>query len=146
MKNKIFIIGVVVVLGIISIVYLNDNDDVSINESQRRGIEEIVVSDENVSIDFMVNMEIDEYISNDFVIKDAKINDSYFEGVFVSTIREELELLRLEVIIYNKNKREIGKVNFELDNVVEGQERDLFCLLDFDYRDGYSFEAKLVKE
>ena len=146
MKNKIFIIGVVVVLGIISIVYLNDNDDVSINENQRRSIEEIDISDENVNIDFMANMEIDEYINNDFLIKDVKINDGYFEGVFVSTIQEELELLKLEIIFYNKNKREIGKINFELDKIIEGEERDLFCLLDFDYRDCYSFEAKLVKE
>lgn len=138
-KDIIFVlisIIILIVIGVVSLVpeFLTDTD---LEEAEP-------VDSENISIDFMSNMDIEEYEGDGFVVKGAKINNGYFEGFFISKNEEKIESLRLEITFFDSSKKEIKKLYYVFEDVSIDEERDLFCILDFDYSNAYFIEAKIV--
>lgn len=143
MKKKILIIIMICLLmGLGSFIVFNlaknDNDDKDKNNG-------IMTVSEDIEIYLLDNMEMDEYKVEDLTFKNVKIsvsdgNDSFQATMLSENARDEL---KLEIILYNKEDKKVDTLEFELSNIEENDERSLFCMVDSDLYDSYSFKVRV---
>jgi len=136
---SLFFIIVLIVFGIVCFFIDNREED---NLIEKKSVNDVI---ESRTIELInVSEENDSFIVKNFKL-DINSNINVLEGVFISKEIEEIISLNLEIILYDKNNNEIEKFNFELQNVLFDEERDIFCQVNGDLSSAYSFNVNIIK-
>ena len=138
---KYIVLGIIIliILVVIIVFVYKDNKEASKNKGGNNNTK--VVS--SYSIDLLENMEVDSYKEELFEINQAIINNGFFEGLLFYTDENVSAILNFTIVIYNKEHKELERVDFEFVDVRENEERDLYCFIDKDLSDAYYFEVEI---
>ena len=144
MKKKIIIIVLVLILilGSYFIYALYGYENNNYNKARTMVNEVLTV------IDLFEKMDIEEYVVDDFVFTNINLslndgNDS-IEVIFTSNISSDLVLFELN--LYDKDEEKLESIDFSIDSLFEGEERNLFCYVDIDLSRVVSFDIKIKND
>ena len=144
MKKKIIIIVLVLILilGSYFIYALYGYENNNYNKARTMVNEVLTV------IDLFEKMDIEEYVVDDFVFTNINLslndgNDS-IEVIFTSNISSDLVLFELN--LYDKDEEKLESIDFLIDSLFEGEERNLFCYVDIDLSRVVSFDIKIKND
>lgn len=143
MKKKILILVIVLLLmGVGSFVIFNLTKEDKDNKEKNDG--NMTIS-EDIQIHLLENMELDEYEVEDLVFKDVLVSVSDGKDSFQATMlnKKARDKLNIEIILYNKEGKKVETLEFELLDLLENDERSVFCMTDSDLYDSYSFKVKV---
>lgn len=143
MKKKILILVIVLLLmGVGSFVIFNLTKEDKDNKDKNDG--SMTIS-EDIQIHLLENMELDEYEVEDLVFKDVLVSVSGGKDSFQATMlnKKARDKLNIEIILYNKEGKKVETLEFELLDLLENDERSVFCMTDSDLYDSYSFKVKV---
>jgi len=140
MKKKIILFIIILLLigaGAFAVFNFSKNA-----EDDNKDVETI---GEDIIIDLLSNMDMDEYELEDLILKDVQVFVGDGKDYFQATLLCEnaREKLNLEIDLYNKEGKKVDTLNFELLDILENDERNLFCFVDKDLFDSYSFKVKI---
>lgn len=135
MKKKVFIISsiLLVVVLVISLFLIFGKDKEK----------KVVLKDYSyVNVETLKTNDVNTLDENDFIVKDARISNGYLEGTFFNNSDSSFEVLKLIVYIYDEDGNILDEINFEYEDVVSYDERDLFYPIQKDLSDGYYISVK----
>ena len=145
MQKKLVVILIILLLlcaGSFGVFQLAKDDDRknNIEDDNNRGNKTI---SESKIINLLDNMKQDEYKVKDLTFKDVNVfvnegKDSFEATLLCDNARDNLSI---EVILYDKDKKKINTLDFKFKDIAEKDERILFCFVDENLFNVYSFEV-----
>lgn len=144
MKKKVIIIVLVLllILGSYLIYTLYGHENNNYNKKRTMVNEVLTV------VNLFEKMNIEEYVVDDFIFTNVNLslndgNDSV-EVIFISNVSSDLILLELN--LYDKDGEKLESIDFSIDGLFEGEERNLFCYVDIDLSKVDSFDIKIKND
>lgn len=136
-----FLVLLFIVLGSFSIYTFSSKKN---NDNTKRTSVNEVLS----VVNLFEKMQIEEYVIDEFVL--SNINLSLNDGndsVEVTLISNESSSnVVLEVSLYDKDDELLKVINFSIDDLFEGEERTLFCYVDFELDTVEYFSAAIKND
>ena len=135
MRKLIIICSVLIVFVLSFSLFLifekdKEDDNVKLTDYSYVNVESLKMSDIN-TLDL-----------NDFIIKDAKINNGYLEGIFFNNSLDNYDVLNIVVSIYDEEGNLLDDINFEFKDIFSYEERDLFYPIQKDLSSAYYIDVK----
>lgn len=148
MKKRLVIVLIILLLmcvgsfGVFKLAKGNDNNKNNFEDDNKRG--NTTISESKI-INLLENMEQDEYKVEDLTFKDATVfvndgKDSFEATLLCDNARDNLSI---EVNLYDKAKKKIKTLDFKLKDITEKDERILFCFVDENLFNVYSFDVEV---
>ena len=95
-----------------------------------------------VKVESLKTSDVNTLDVNDFIIKDARINKGYLEGIFFNNSEQSYEVLNIIISLYDEDGNILDEINFEFKDIASYEERDLFYPIQKDLSNAYYIGVK----
>ena len=95
-----------------------------------------------VNVESLKTSDVNTLDVNDFIIKDARINKGYLEGIFFNNSEQSYEVLNIIISLYDEDGNILDEINFEFKDISSYEERDLFYPIQKDLSNAYYIGVK----
>lgn len=90
-----------------------------------------------VNVESLKTSDINTLRLENFTVRDVRIKNGYLEGSFLTNSEDSYDNLNIIVNIYDEDGNKLEEIDFEFNNVLPNEERDLFYPIQSDLSNAY---------